>query len=318
MVYRSTAVVVLVPVLRGGKQDKHALADALVQRAAGLSKPATPVQLRGTFWLGGSRKLEGSYEFVRLSPEQQQEAFSFGDYREVRIARDSKLHIKRSLGFQPLPMYMLAHALPPALIPALAADEEITEVHRHKRHGEPVTCFDVIQQRKTSGMCFSEQTGALVERTETDLKWAYSDFVPYRGSLLPHTMKAYENDRLVVELNINLVSEPPSTVAIVDPAQALTIGWCEDPLPALIEDHKRPEYPFSARQQRRQGRVGVYAIVGADGRLYNISLARSAGSDLDNATLTALTGWRYRPASCAGKPVESETYIITSYTLSSY
>jgi protein TonB len=67
-----------------------------------------------------------------------------------------------------------------------------------------------------------------------------------------------------------------------------------------------PQYPASARRRGIEGEVLVTVRITADGACADARVAESSGSAaLDGAALEAVQGWRYRPATRGGRPVET-------------
>lgn len=65
-----------------------------------------------------------------------------------------------------------------------------------------------------------------------------------------------------------------------------------------------PPYPPEARARGQQGIVLVRVDIGADGRVIDVTLARSSGwPALDRAVLETLRTWRFDPARKAGRPM---------------
>lgn len=65
-----------------------------------------------------------------------------------------------------------------------------------------------------------------------------------------------------------------------------------------------PRYPVEARRKREEGVVVLLILLGIDGTVAEISIARSSGHDrLDRAALSAVRQWRWRPTERGGVPV---------------
>ncbi|OYX16719.1 MAG: hypothetical protein B7Z07_02190 [Sphingomonadales bacterium 32-67-7] len=61
--------------------------------------------------------------------------------------------------------------------------------------------------------------------------------------------------------------------------------------------------PIESRRRREQGEVVLNVLLDTDGRVQEISVARSSGSDrLDKAALAAVSRWRWSPMIEAGAP----------------
>lgn len=72
-----------------------------------------------------------------------------------------------------------------------------------------------------------------------------------------------------------------------------------------------PVFPEEAKRQRVNGTVVMHAIIGADGRIKELSVI-SGPEILRSSYLTAVRQWTYRPYLREGKPMEVETTITVS------
>lgn len=77
-----------------------------------------------------------------------------------------------------------------------------------------------------------------------------------------------------------------------------------------------PRYPHESRRKREQGTVELMVIVGTDGRVDAISVARSSGSSrLDEAALKAVRGWRWQPVRRDGQAVKVRGIVEIPFLL---
>ncbi len=76
-----------------------------------------------------------------------------------------------------------------------------------------------------------------------------------------------------------------------------------------------PEYSEEARKARFQGTVAIWAVVGADGRVYSPRLQQSVGLGLDEKALAAVRTWRFEPAMKDGHPVPVAISIDVAFRL---
>ncbi|HEX7959141.1 MAG TPA: TonB family protein [Terriglobales bacterium] len=80
--------------------------------------------------------------------------------------------------------------------------------------------------------------------------------------------------------------------------------------------HKtQPEYPFIAKTARIQGEVVLTAVVGRDGSIQHLTVV-SGPPLLIDAAIDAIKQWRYRPFLLNREPVEVETNITVTFSLS--
>lgn len=107
-------------------------------------------------------------------------------------------------------------------------------------------------------------------------------------------------------LNTNSNAQDPSEirVKIGGPVQA-----------AKLVKRVQPHYPEVARREHLQGTVKLHALIGKDGSLRTVYVVKGYCS-LAEASLEAVRQWRYSPTTLNGKPVEIDTEIDVTYSLS--
>lgn len=103
---------------------------------------------------------------------------------------------------------------------------------------------------------------------------------------------------------------PPQPVAITAPSLAPSAP-AAPPAPAVAPidgdlslnmlDATPPRYPVDSRRKREEGVVRLSVLVGSDGRVADVDVASSSGSDrLDKAALAAVRRWRWSPLKRGG------------------
>lgn len=113
-----------------------------------------------------------------------------------------------------------------------------------------------------------------------------------------------------------IVAPAVSTVAAAPVASADPVEGGD--LSSQVLSAKPPAYPIDARRRREQGTVKLMVLVGPDGRVSDIELARSSGSQaLDRAALGAVKRWRWAPQKKAGEPVAVRGYVTIPFVLTS-
>jgi len=78
------------------------------------------------------------------------------------------------------------------------------------------------------------------------------------------------------------------------------VGEVTRPVQIAGED---PIYPEIARRARIQGAVIVQATIDQEGRVTDVKLLKDLPMGLGDATVQAVRGWRFKPATLRGKPV---------------
>ncbi|MEW9855024.1 energy transducer TonB [Novosphingobium sp. M1R2S20] len=77
-----------------------------------------------------------------------------------------------------------------------------------------------------------------------------------------------------------------------------------------------PAYPLESRRRREQGTVKLLVLVGPDGRVSDIEIAGSSGSQrLDKAALSAVRRWRWAPLEQNGQGVAVRGYVTIPFVL---
>ena len=84
------------------------------------------------------------------------------------------------------------------------------------------------------------------------------------------------------------------------------------PIPIFQPD---PDYSDEARKAKYQGTVVLQVVVGADGRVYNPSVARSLGMGLDEKAVERVKEWKFKPATKDGKAVAVSVAVEVSFNL---
>jgi TonB family protein len=70
-----------------------------------------------------------------------------------------------------------------------------------------------------------------------------------------------------------------------------------------------PKYPPELIEQNVQGEVVLYAVIRADGSVDGIQVVRSVDPQLDANAKSALSQWKFRPATRAGVPIDLEAIV---------
>jgi protein TonB len=103
-----------------------------------------------------------------------------------------------------------------------------------------------------------------------------------------------------VEFMIGVPEAPPPSGPLLAGAGGVTV-------PEIIAESKiTPEYPELARVARIEGRVILQAIILKDGSVGDIEVLNCNRPNMgfEDAAVSAVTHWRYKPALQGGKPVD--------------
>jgi TonB family protein len=97
-------------------------------------------------------------------------------------------------------------------------------------------------------------------------------------------------------------SNPPTRRETRDDAADAVPRCAKIEAPKLIR-RAEPSYPDEVRKKGVRGTVIMKAALTEEGKLENIQVSSSPDSKLSELAVEAFQKWRYKPATCAGKPV---------------
>jgi TonB family protein len=85
-------------------------------------------------------------------------------------------------------------------------------------------------------------------------------------------------------------------------------------LAGLIIERVQSQYPRAARQKKVEGEVMVSAVVGANGRVQEVTVI-SGPPELHDAAVDAMKKWRFKPFQLDGRAVEVESKFVFNYAI---
>ena len=310
-----------------GAEEPRGEAEAFLKRAREVSdircEGCPPFQLRASVELlrmprGTSR---GTYLLIWISPTKWREEIDFPGFEQVRVGGEGKVWQARSTSYLPLRLFQLMEAMSFRRRLRVGPDESVGKIKKPPRGKSSLACLELKGKLQANRLfCFDPTAGVLMHegtRSSEEDAFEYEDYAPWGAKRFPRTLRAFELGELVVKVYVEEMSEATSVNEGLFSPPSGAVEWpgCEDPEPALGIEKSLPHYPEQAKETRESGTVFVYAIVKADGRVSEVEVLRSAGGDLDRATVDAVKQWRYRPASCGGTAVPEEKVIHIVFEL---
>lgn len=293
---------------------------ALLQQTRTITETAFDQSLRQSGKLNvrtGSKTVEGTYTHASDGAVWRDEVVLPG-YTEVRVRTGTEEKVQRPVDYDPLAIYSVFAAMRPIDWLQVLPDERIKKTKKEKVQKLPATCIEIESRNSQRSVCVYDDGALAALRSSTGWVYEYSEYSKVGKAFLPGVIHASENENPLFELRMNAAQDLASGTNVPDDVihPSLTFGWCKG-ISRAVEDKKiPPHYPDKAKQTERQGTVDLYGIIRADGHIMNLATVRSAGADLDKATLDAVSKWVYHPAVCGTSPVPSETVISIHYSLS--
>ena len=109
------------------------------------------------------------------------------------------------------------------------------------------------------------------------------------------------------------IPPPPAAPAAAEPRPPVRVGGQIKP-PELVH-RVEPIYPDIAVSARLRGVVILEALVDRDGRVAEVKVLRAAHRLLDDAAITAVRQWRYRPLVLNGLPEQFVLTVVLTFNL---
>ena len=77
-----------------------------------------------------------------------------------------------------------------------------------------------------------------------------------------------------------------------------------------------PQYPSSLLQKKITGKVLVACVIDASGKIISTTVRQSSGHrELDQAAVTAVTRWKFKPAQKAGRPAKGSIVVPFNFEI---
>jgi hypothetical protein len=125
--------------------------------------------------------------------------------------------------------------------------------------------------------------------------------------LFPSEIKLYHSKRVPVTLtNIEVVQKPLAADLFVPAPGSTDLERCEDMKPPQAISTPEPLLSAKAERLRKAigiGRVRMTALVDKKGKVATLKVLNQEDPDVASDTIRAVRGWRFKPATCSGHPV---------------
>lgn len=271
--------------------------------------------------------VHGDYTLNWVSPAQWIEGIRFGNYERLRVGNAKGYWQKIGLSYQPEIIFHLDTILHLKDAFRVGSKQILGKVRNREKAGVRQKCTEVKWATGTDRiMCFEEANGTLVSveypRAENQnppeiSRVEYGAFSAVGGKLVPYEIRALKDRKVIAAVKVleitKITEENP--VMFNMPVNAEFWVHCDDMQEAELVDRVQPRYPTSARTNREQGRVILYAVIEADGSLSHMTIIHRATPDLEAAAVEAIRQWHYKPAACGQTSIRVETSIATDFWL---
>lgn len=265
-----------------------------------------------------NKTVQGSYLLLWKSPEEWRSETSLPDFNETRIARNGVLFISRKpshLTFEAVRLQWVINF--PGIVGLKVPEAEKIKVKEVVKDSSRQHSVEFSYRGWPQRTVFLDWAALIPTRVEfyhlefkSELR--LEDYGDFGAHQFPRKMVAsYKNKTFIaaeVEDLAALASLPSGTLD--PPEDSHWVRWCPSPEPARLTDSNKEFYiPDIYPHQLLKNRVSAYGIIGIDGRIHNAQIVKSGGRTADSLLLDNFARARYSPATCDGKPVETEIFV---------
>jgi TonB family protein len=307
----------LIP-LRPQAQDVQQRAETLLDKARQLSDIRSPnapaFRLKATFSFVGKNleTAQGTYTEVWVSNSQWRRETIVNDWHRIEVGGPTRLWLLDSAGDFPEPAAQLPGVL--AIFPSSLMSLAFDSISDHPELDPPAECAvtrpDSRQQR--SAFCFDKRTGLPLERILPELRpknavvdsCDYGSFQRMGSFLFPREIACFEDRHRKLDAKVTeLDPEPKPDPALFTPPQgAIELGRCPvKPDPPRATPHFNPRFPSGVQTQSSQ--VTLSLVVDTKGKPQDVKVVGSGGTEFDQAAISAVRDWRFKPGICRGEPM---------------
>jgi hypothetical protein len=186
-----------------------------------------------------------------------------------------------------------------------------------KKNGLNELCVAKLPEGGGSSLfCFDPENSALLStrsfqffdyrQIAGDQKISSAQF-PSRVSIARPGMPPVE----VTHIEVTPARLPAEALGI--PATGLPMESCEDWKPAKARYTPEPDFTEAARKHRYQAVVYINLIIGSGGKVLRTRVLNNTRYGLDAAATSKVMTWKFFPATCGDRPVNSEMDVEVAF-----
>jgi len=290
----------------------------LVVRAQALTNIRAPgsrpfrLQARVQLYDARDHGLEGTYTLLWKSPTAWRDETHAGDFSQVRTVDGSRLYLNRTPAALFPGAYHLLRVLEFPDFPVFPRNmiwSNITAKYDEHRGESKIEIRVAGKLYKTLYLNVPSGVPTRVEYHSVDPKHTYmfEKYAAFGDHQFPGVLTELNPGKPPIRVQVKELAEAsPDASSLAPPPGAKWMPWCANPVPPMIQGLPSPIYfPYRGVPPRS----AIYAIVGPDGLLHNVTVVRSTDAEVDAILLKSMGQWRYVPAKCGDDSVPWEMVI---------
>jgi protein TonB len=201
--------------------------------------------------------------------------------------------------------------------PWIRAASGFGSVKPGKVTGVQLWCVDKNTGPLKTRLCFDAARGILLSTdTQSVIREEFLEYTSVGAVMFPQKIRILIPGLQPIEISqLQVTQETLALDVFAIPKDSMEFETCDKmEFPKAIH---RPEPQFSeeARQRHVQGTVGLSVIITKEGKVGPILLIKPVGYGLDEVARDAISKSTFKPASCAGHPVNAEMHVEMEFNL---
>lgn len=247
---------------------------------------------------------DGSFSRVVMQGVGRREEWVFGNYRLLNVWTRKQVAVVGAANMIPPELIRVTRITPMNLV-RFDGEDVIHSIVEREISNHKARCieFETIkgQQTQNNELCVDAQSGGLLEEKLGPELIENDDFFPFAGALMPGkiTYSFAAANKTEITQSISVLANTEANV-LAAPAGA--------ELRTICSSFRRPFGVFMPQPKAGNGGndsdVIVRATVGADGKVYEITVQNSERPDLNDEALALAKQWTFTPALCDGHALQ--------------
>lgn len=306
--------------LQANPQDKPSPEELLqaVHKNADLSQNG-PYVLTATVVVNpGDKKRERSGRLtIYRDHDRARTELQMPDFQEVRVMLGDKTYAGKGqfvLFATTLQNFDQSWDPTRSLTPLPPAGAKFGRVEERKVNGRDAFCFD---RHGADGVCIDASEPLLLDRGAGDKnKMEFFDYGAAGKQIFPRRVAIHKDLMSDLEVGDVAISFHPLEDSLFSvPTDSIETGRCDGMKPPKAVFTPEPEFPEKARHDREQATVLLCVNVGADGKVPQVKALSNTGNGFERNAEAAVRTWKFKPATCNGRPVGTEMTVEVAFRL---
>jgi len=308
------------------KQDE---AKALIDRAKQLSdiradgSPAFELKVSIKTINQDSTTSEGTYTETWVSREKWRSETIIGPFHSVSVVNANKRWVSKDTLPAPSGLSDVGFRMDsPFFTPEYW---KITKIEDKNGSSTSIRCLEsdayilggasTVCIEKNSGLVAGRRNRAVFFGRSADRACIYSNYQKFGDKLFPWVTRCSENQKVVFESSVLVLTretspDPTLFAPLVNAKESVNCPVTTSPPIATFQP--QPELP-KRENLSHPVIVAVSVSVGVDGLPKDFEVVRSVDSAFDAAALKAVRDWRFKPAACGGRPIETTVRVEVEF-----